>query len=273
MPSAPSHFTGSWRVAAVVVGILCLGLVATLITVGFMKGIDALAAIALTLAVIAFIAQLVIYAIQTMQSGAQLREAQQLNTQTREMVGEVRSRIDTTYQMVSSHNDMLLKMSSLKNSEDASPIRATEPVTPSSERAESAMRRFDQFRALPSVEDCIKILNKLEPLPDGSIKALSVNAVHAYMAEIYQMDQGDLAYAETDAPLIAAGLAEPAAKDKVKLTPEGYAAGRVFTSAWPPGEEYEEILDRLRDLRDRASATALTIFTSVPDELRGRSKR
>ena len=275
MSTAPSHFTGSWRTSTIALTVLALGLIAALVTVGFMKGTDALSALALTLAVIAFIAQLVIYAIQTMHSGAQLREAQQLNTQTREMISDVRARIDTTYQMVSSHNDALLRMSSVKmgvenDSPTAAPTSSVKAAIPDNPVLTGALAKYERLRVLPPLDECVPALELLETLSSDGVSAFSLDAAGDFTAQILNAERG-LPFTAPDAELLDAGLIErvPDNPSKVRLTDAGYVPARLLTSEWPPGDEYVDIRSRLLTIREKASPSALTIFASIADNLRG----
>lgn len=296
MNEQQSHFRGSWRTLATVSCILSLGLIGSLLTVGFLKGVDALSTIALTLAVIAFIAQLVIFAIQTTHSGEQLREARELNTNTLGLLGELRTRVDTTYQMVSSHNDVLLKLASVKAGgsqtiDDPSAVATERPTAPATRdaytpsvspkptssiarvtvdtealnRIQTGRRDIKRLYKLPSEEVLGIILDKLELLPDIALFNLSLN-FGSYLTGTFLGQPGDIMYSPGDKPLVEAGLVEKFKEDegpRVRMTEEGILSGTIFAAKWPATEISELTRERIRVLREKASPVALQNITEL----------
>lgn len=274
MSSPPTYFRASWRVTAISLSILCLGLVATVITIGFIKGVDGLSTIALTLAVIAFIAQLLIFVIQTNQSGSQLREAQQLNTQTLELLSEVRTRVDTTYQMVSTHNDVLMRLAHLKAEVSDAPVVA--PAVQGKRMGKSglggitrtpeAVALIDAAMQMPAPDVIEPWIEKLEGLSDSAIASLTLDLLsHLLNAGVAGADVG-LRYGTSDDPLIEAGLVEKIDTTdgvRVRMTPDGLATAPIFAADWPPPPEYDHLRRRLRDLREKSSPSALAMLAEL----------
>ena len=90
-----------WRIVALSSLLLNLVAIAAIATIANVQNADALATVALALSVLAFISQLIIYSVQTWQSGEQLRQAKELNAQTLGVLSDARARIEGTHKMVS----------------------------------------------------------------------------------------------------------------------------------------------------------------------------
>lgn len=129
-----------WRSVAVASLLLNMGTLAAVAIVATVNSADALATVALALAVIAFVCQLIIFSVQTWQSGQQLDEAKSLNAQTESLLAEARTRIEGTHQMVSTQYQELLHLTALKGAAEVAKEKVTtklEELSP--ERLESIL--------------------------------------------------------------------------------------------------------------------------------------
>jgi hypothetical protein len=104
------NFSLPWRTLAVASLLLNLGAIATVAVVASVQGADALATVALALAIIAFVCQLIIYSVQTVQSGQQLDAARHLNAATESLLTEARARIEGTNRMVATQYEEFLHL-------------------------------------------------------------------------------------------------------------------------------------------------------------------
>jgi hypothetical protein len=105
-----------WRPLALASLLLNMVAVVTIAVVASITSAGALETVALALSIIAFVCQLIIYSVQTWQSGEQLRQARELNAQTIATLTDVRTRIEGTHQMVSTQYAELMHLTSLKAS-------------------------------------------------------------------------------------------------------------------------------------------------------------
>ncbi len=137
-----------WRSVAIGSILLNFAAVAAVTSIITTQDADALSTVALVLAVIAFVCQLIVFSVQTWQSGDQLRQAERLHAQTAEMLAEVRTRTESTNSMVSRQYDELLHLASMKaTSALAKEVETTDRVlrdgVPSAERIGALVRPID----------------------------------------------------------------------------------------------------------------------------------
>lgn len=88
--------------------LLNVGVVTAIALISVVQGAQALSTLALALAVIAFFSQLVIFAVQAVQSGSQLRQARELNSSTLGLIAAVSAKIEETqYLMKQQHEGFM----------------------------------------------------------------------------------------------------------------------------------------------------------------------
>lgn len=114
----------SWRTVAIGSLLINLGTIGTLATVISLHDANTLASVALALAIIAFICQLIIFSVQTWQSGEQLKQAERLNSQTSSLLAEARTRLEGTHQMVTSQYEELLHLTALRAATQSTKLAA-----------------------------------------------------------------------------------------------------------------------------------------------------
>jgi hypothetical protein len=140
-----SEFRISWKSVGGISLVANAGLIAGVIALAARRDADALSVVALTLAVVAFIAQIVIFAVQTTHAGQQLRRAEDLNNDTGTLVGGLQAKIETMYHLVSEHNDYLMRITQASSNvnrakeeeigESESENRPSEPARQAGEEA------------------------------------------------------------------------------------------------------------------------------------------
>lgn len=92
--------------ASVVLALACLAVLAVVASV---KNVDTLSTIALALAVVAFVAQLIVFVVQTGAANQQMLQSQHLHAELLSLLGEMRERARGTDETVSTINERLLE--------------------------------------------------------------------------------------------------------------------------------------------------------------------
>lgn len=273
----------SWRTVAIGSMLLNLGAIGTIATIATVRGGDALATVALALAIVAFICQLIVFSVQTWQSGEQLKQAERLNSETHGLIGEIRTRLESTHEMVATQYRELLHLAALKSEvqiiktgeqEDVSQASisasALESVADSHVEAPSGLldeKYLHSALEWPAVGDIPRFLKVLEPLPDETLTALTADATIDAMARyVRQPPTGP--YGSTDQPLVEAGLAiklpgDSPEKPRVQLTEKGRIAARLLLANWPPPEDVNDIADQIWAVRERSGPKAASYAETI----------
>jgi hypothetical protein len=115
MPEAPygtTHLQVSWRGTAIAGSCLSLGLATTLIIVATVRDAGALETVALVLAVVAFVSQLMIFIAQVGVTTTQLQQAERVNSETSALLADLSSRLarldETQFQQFTEIRQQLL---------------------------------------------------------------------------------------------------------------------------------------------------------------------
>ena len=82
----------SWKTTSAGLGIVSISLTATLVTVVSIQNVDLLSTVALSLAIITFVAQLLIFIAQNWDSTEQSHRSLTLHTETQTVLSEIRAR-------------------------------------------------------------------------------------------------------------------------------------------------------------------------------------
>ena len=98
-----------WRVLAFASLIVAVVAVTTATIVLGLNDVDALASIALSLAILSFVIQLILFVLQANTSNQQLLQSQQLNSETQKLLEEVRVRATSTQDLLSGQFNTLLE--------------------------------------------------------------------------------------------------------------------------------------------------------------------
>jgi hypothetical protein len=276
-----------WRTVAIGSMLFNLGAIGTVATVATVRGSDALATVALALAIIAFICQLIVFSVQTWQSGEQLKQAERLNSETHGLMGEIRTRLESTHQMVATQYRELLHLTALKS--EARLVKTGEPgqgsqanisadrlVSVTDAAVEASPRRATDTRYLrealkwPAPIDVRKSLELLMPLPNSSVTALALNAGIDALARALHQDT-DAVYGPQDQQLVEAGLAtkvvDALQEERVQVTEKGRLGARLLLAEWPPPKEVSDITEEIWRLRESAGPRAAEIASMIRGQL------
>ena len=265
-----------WRNIGIGSMLLNLGAIGAVATIATVHDSNTLATVALALAIIAFICQLIIFSVQTWQSGEQLKQAERLNAETSGLLSEMRTRLEGTHQMVATQYEELLHLAVLKA--DATDAKtATVPAEQPSRRAALAdivreiMPTIDVEHARevqpdgyrvgdaliwPGLQDARRAIELLNPLNDFELSTfmsdVSTDTLNRITNEIPRFEKTTI-----DTPLIEAGLVagvlSGAGKeaDKIQLTERGRIASRILIPEWPPPESLADLNDEIWSIRNR----------------------
>lgn len=102
-------FTLSWKSVAIGSGAVGLCAVGALAVVATVRGSDSLATIALALAILAFVIQILVFIAQNWTSGQQVLQSEKINTSTQALLAELRESARGTNQIVSNQFDKVLE--------------------------------------------------------------------------------------------------------------------------------------------------------------------
>jgi hypothetical protein len=269
-----TSITVPWRTIAIGSLLLNLGTIGAVATIATLDRSNALATVALALAIISFICQLIVFTVQGWQSGEQLKQAESLNAETIGLISEMRTRIEGTHEMVSSQYKELLHLTTLKSVADAASTKAetngssgeviaaavaeaassalqnsTVP-TPSqirglAVRGDTDQRYTDWPSSLEEAKVALEALEKLTPHNIGSfILDVGLQIVGDRLGE-----RLPIKVYKSDGPLIDAGLLAQPDEENSRLTNHGNQAARLIVSPWPPPRHLESISERLSGLR------------------------
>jgi hypothetical protein len=239
------HLHLSWRSVAIGSLLLNLVAVAAVTSVAAANDADALSTVALSLAVIAFVCQLLVYTVQTWQSGEQLRSAETLNRETLGVLAEARVRIESTHHMVESHQEQMIRLVLNKEdrerlketqgkeviaarvdpvivthslspapiSRDADELPETSPESSESPLSDDALRVLESpplaWPSQDTEEEARRVLAILEDIPVGdSARFNHAVGISDYVASAVRGSSPGLQLYQSDQPIIEAGLME-----------------------------------------------------------------
>ncbi|WP_410819837.1 hypothetical protein [Micromonospora sp. 050-3] len=285
----------SWRILAISSLLINIVAIIAVATVASVTNAGALETVALALSILAFACQLIIYSVQTWQSGEQLRQARELNASTLATLSEVQTRIEGTHQMVSVQHQELMHLAALKASSSLrKEAAASENNTVQIESAEYAMnsvavavaqeqipnprpagrvapanRRWSSPIEWPSLEEANSILQVIDD-PDLSYNGLAFALADDISADEAGISPG-LGYRDVldDAWIDLGMLALHENNDEklVKLTPNGRRAGRLLIAPWPPPANFAHIKEDIKRLRERLNQGDKTIIKELRELL------
>jgi hypothetical protein len=134
--STPGAISITWKSVALVALALAVSSIAGIVIVATVKGADALATVALSLAVLAFVIQIVVFIAQTWTSGQQALQSEQINTSTRALLAELQESARGTNRLLTNQFDKILERllhvterEIGKSLPPAQAVRVTEDVT------------------------------------------------------------------------------------------------------------------------------------------------
>jgi hypothetical protein len=100
-PAGAKRIGADYRVVAIISGLLAITCLTSLVIVVNSKGSDELATIALALAIITFLSQLIVFVVQSIASNAQLMQNQRLYGETQLLLTRVEERVSSAKEAVS----------------------------------------------------------------------------------------------------------------------------------------------------------------------------
>jgi hypothetical protein len=294
----------SWRVVALASLLFNLAAIVTVATVAAVTDADALSTVALALAIIAFTCQLIIYSVQTWQSGEQLRQARDLNARTTTILTEVRTRIEGTHQMVSVQHQELLHLAALKARsnlrKDAADSTDDRVSVTLAEAAVHSVAVAAGTEDAPIVDGRPEVVRRSPrwtypiewPSPAvaerllGVLRTMDLDETSLIFALSDDIDSdeagGDpgLTYRQNlDSPLVDAGLltvrqradAVGGLRDVAVLTDDGRAAGRLLLAPLPAPPYLAEHEDEIVRMRERIDEHELEMVRHSVERLAVRS--
>jgi hypothetical protein len=101
-------FVVQWRAVAITSCIVALAAIGALVVVATIKRADPLSTIALALAILAFVIQILVFVAQNWTTGAQMLQSQTLNTETKSLLVELRTSAQGTNAMLNEQFNKLL---------------------------------------------------------------------------------------------------------------------------------------------------------------------
>jgi hypothetical protein len=268
-----SQFSIAWRSIAFVSLLVNLGAVAIIATMAAVRDVGVLNTVALTLAVIVFVCQLIIYSIQTWQSGHRLQEARQLNVHTLSLLAEVRARIGGTPQVASSQYQEFIQLITLKaGPEIARSVNNIEATPTALEAVARTVRKIEDsangtwwtqlprtapssllFKWPTSAEVAEESLRDLEFIHSNGLLGMFFLSVDDEISSAVRGVEGGLGHVpHVDEIMIQHELLQVCMSISgnhqiVVLTDKGRLAAANLLAPWPPPRSYG-VQDRIHEI-------------------------
>lgn len=264
---------------AVASGAIALTCLAALVVVASIKSVDTLSTVALSLAVIAFVAQLIVFVVQAGAANSQMLQSQQLHAQLLALLGEMGERARGTQAAVTTISDTLLTAALDKalvgrEGGDAEPVDvravASEAAallqaeigqrgerSPRPDRGASALDwPVAELRSFPTgdVSDELSILHELTPAARQELLRYGRDAISNPPGSMFPPGFRTVDNASRQ-ELAAYGLTAPLGRwedtdwgpDWHVLTERGRKAARLLTAEGPPPPAIAEQVAALRN--------------------------
>jgi hypothetical protein len=268
-----SQFSISWRSIALASLLVNLGAIATIVTIAAVRDAGILNTVVLALVVIVFVCQLIIYSIQTWQSGQQLQEARQLNANTLSLLPDAQARIEGTQQMASSQYQEFIHLITLKAGPEVARSVKNLEATPTAIKAVAqtvqkiedsaagtwwtqlprATPSFLLFKWANSAQAADESLSDLEFIHANGLLGVFFLSVDDEISSAVRGIEGGLGHVpHVDEVMIQHGLLEKCmsingSHQKVVLTDKGRLAAANLLAPWPPPKSYG-IQDRIHEI-------------------------
>jgi hypothetical protein len=279
-----------WRTVSIVSLVLNGATIAALATLAGLQNADALATVALALAVVAFVSQLMIFAWQTYQNGVQLTQARELNSSTLQLVADAKTRIDGTYDMVRGQYQELLQLTALKAGAEAAKDSVEHEDKPADKGAPAASTVPSEAVSSAPVTQVplMKVVARVAITPElraafdwplteeeleervAAVEALDEDeqfllaiTVSDYLHSRFEGVSPGLKYLDSDEGLLKLGWTEEVTprpdesgilRRQVALSESGAKYGALFVAPWPPPPGLDSAKDRIWKLRMIAEA-------------------
>ena len=268
-----SQFSISWRRIALGSLLVNLGAIATIATIAAVRDAGVLNTVALALAVIVFVCQLIMYAVQMWQSGQQLQEARQLNANTRSLLAEGRARMEGTRQLVGSQYQEFIQLITLKAGPEAARSVKNLGATPTALKAvaQTVQKIEDSatgtwwtqlprtapssllFKWANSAQAADESLRDLEFIHSNGLLGVFFLSVDDEISSAVRGIEGGLGHVpHVDEVMIQQGLLKKSVSINgshqiVVLTDKGRLAAANLLAPWPPPKSYD-IQDRIHEI-------------------------
>lgn len=289
-----SQFSISWRIIALASLLVNLGAIATITIIAAVQDRGVLNTVVLTLAVIVFVCQLIIYAIRTGQSGQQLQEARQLNANTLSLLAGAQVRMEGTQQTMSSQHQEFIRLITLKaGPEVARSIKNLKATPTVLEAVAQTVRKIEDSatgtwwtqlpRAAPSsllfkwensAQAADKSLRDLEFIHSNGLLGVFFLSVDDEISSAVRGVEGGLGHVpHADEMMIQRGLLEACmsingSRQIVVLTNKGRLAAANLLAPWPPPKSYgiqDRIHEILKDLDEEIQESIKRLKRMRPD--------
>ena len=265
-----SQFSISWRRIALGSLLVNLGAIATIAAV---RDAGVLNTVALALAVIVFVCQLIMYSVQIWQSGQQLQEARQLNANTRSLLAEGRARMEGTRQLGGSQYQEFIQLITLKAGPEAARSVKNLGATPTALKAvaQTVQKIEDSatgtwwtqlprtapssllFKWANSAQAADESLRDLEFIHANGLLGVFFLSVDDEISSAVRGIEGGLGHVpHVDEVMIQQGLLKKSVSINgshqiVVLTDKGRLAAANLLAPWPPPKSYD-IQDRIHEI-------------------------
>ena len=262
--------------AGLAVGCAAIALtsLATLVVVASIKDVEALSTVALSLAVIAFVAQLIVFVVQTGAASQQMLQSRELHAELLRLLGEMGERAKGTEAAVTTINERLLEAAlgkALGGREGTGPVDpraiASQVASMLNERAGESLRSPNEIVDLAASQaarerllsyptsaspDTVAVLETLSPQALGSLRAYGQDEVDYAGRKIGPGWVPDRFAGSSE--LISAGLLEPRASGSPihVLSEAGREAARLLLAPGDPPPHLDS--DFIARTRSRAAA-------------------
>lgn len=274
----------SWRVIASTTTILAIGAVGALVIVSSVKDADTLSVVALALAILAFVIQIIVFVAQTWSDSQQARHTQSVNAETRALLGELQAMVRGTNEVINAQYNKLLDKVLLAKDEvssenpeeevDSESLRlaldnilsgmpsdlTTERTTVRPTRSISNDERIPSARLLskwPTPAGVKGLANEgINSLGEAELSRLKFFADDLELSAELEVPGGRLlSVGATGVPVllgeryIASGVERHGSKRSFHLTPKGEIAARLFTAEGDPPQYVVEAIPEIAEWR------------------------
>jgi hypothetical protein len=266
-------------------GVVALASLGALITVVAIKDVDALSTVALALAIIAFVVQLIVFVFQGIEANRQSHDNEELHSRLMTLVSQIEERTQGTQKSVDHMNDRMLEALIGKASNEGLPpdspefaqvvadglslndlsFRTTQPIThsgyPPPLKPDLAREIHQELETWPPPDKLSDIRATLKDLSDSTIGKIA-----AYARDLLNNTE------ETNR-VIGPGLTGSDSEEGVRqglveripgwtlytLTPKGRRVGRLFTAIGEPPKGIDDLLP-MRQRHDIGRSTGANAF-------------
>ncbi|MEU3456730.1 hypothetical protein ABZ671_24475 [Micromonospora sp. NPDC006766] len=294
--------TVSWRMVAFVCMLLAAGSTGTLAIVVPVKDVDTLSTIALALAILAFVIQIIIFVVQSWTSGQQMLQSEAINSDTRSLLTELRESAKSTNQLLANQYDKILERLLLTteravnetattgavnldelrsrlerdlrqalNEEIHSPTRSSRMDRLSSEQR-ARLNYLETYPRPSQLDETLHILLGLSPLALATLLKFGRDAMSSIINGRYEgFHRRDIGQAADELErlnliAVAKDVSLRGSEQLLVLTPAGRKAVRPLTAIGRPPLQFE---DELLGLRKQARQGMAEGRQAVPTTRQG----